>query len=142
MPSMMFSKRRHDEDDGVPMEPSASDLDLKPLTKKLKGTHLDEEMNVDNGDYAFSPSYASPPRTVYPASPGSEYRHSPPATVPFDNANAPSTSHQREMIPQRDTDMDLSDYDPELDERRNPFYFTKNRLLHAAHLERLRRGKM
>ncbi|GAV01978.1 hypothetical protein RvY_12600 [Ramazzottius varieornatus] len=142
MPSIMFSKRGYDEEDGVPVEPSKNDVDLKPLTKKLKGTHLDEEMTIDNGNsYASSPSYASPPRLVYPGSPhGLEY--SPPATVPYDNANAPSTSHRQERVTQHDTDMDLTDYDPELDERTNPFYYSKNRLLHEAHLERIRRGKM
>lgn len=99
-------------------------VDLKPLTKKFKATTLEEFCVPNSPDQRLNEAFAPDN----------------PAYDPFRNATVREV-HEKFGGTSSPTQMECDEYNPELDERSNPFYFSTNRLLYEAHAERQRRFK-
>ncbi|OQV13328.1 hypothetical protein BV898_12439 [Hypsibius exemplaris] len=137
----MVSKRPVSEDS---LSGPFSDEDLLPITKKLKNTHLS---GADGSQYASNLE----PVNQNPALTSSIQAPSSPAPSRTSIINSAKTSANFVCAGQgpsepsgrgeEDTPMDTLEYQPELDQSQNPFYYQPNRLLFEAHLERERQLK-
>lgn len=130
LPEVMGSKRRHLDDSPPAPDTSACDVELQPLTKKLKSTHLDQEMISDSSSHSTDSAYSS----TTPGGPNPVQLGSTTAGSGFLGA-VPANNIEEEDR------MDIV-YQPELDETSNPFYYSLNRVLHDAYVERIRRSKL
>ncbi|XP_055341317.1 uncharacterized protein LOC129590228 [Paramacrobiotus metropolitanus] len=133
------AKRRWDLASEMDEDPSDSEQRL-PARKRLSTRPTVEDPKQLPHNFPESPSHL-------PVLAHGDRRRTPTpeaSSVPSDSGLGASPSESpAQFLNASDNDelMDVSVYNPEYDESRNPFYFSSNRVLYEAHLERMRRGK-